>query len=66
LCGCAWAGVPDPFVVNTIDPPAVFASSGFRVASRSEIEAAGLTALIQRDFDLQSGLSFVGKNGYQT
>jgi hypothetical protein len=64
LCGCAWTSPPDPFVLDSINPPVFFAPNGFRVATRDEIDAAGLGALIQREH-AQNGLSFIGAAGYE-
>jgi hypothetical protein len=64
-CGCAWTRPPAPFLVDTADPPITFAPDGFRIASREEIDAAGLADLIRDGHAERSSSGFVGAPGYR-
>jgi hypothetical protein len=64
-CGCAWARPPTPFVVDSADPPTTFAPGGFCVASRDDIERAGLADLIRDDDHWLSSFGFADTDGYR-
>src|SRR4051794_34276225 len=53
-CGCAWAQPPIAHVVDTIDPPSLFAPTGFRLASYVDIFEAGLLASIREEQTAES------------
>jgi hypothetical protein len=63
-CGCAWPKPPLAYVVDTIDAPALFAPSGFCLATADEITSAGLGDLVKGDVaDASSG--FRGVVGFR-
>ena len=62
-CGCAWDKPPEPHVVDTVDPPAKFAPSGFTYARLADIKAAGLERLIAGD-DEPGTWDFSGDPGF--
>ena len=64
-CGCAWSEPPVAHVVDTIDPATSFAPQGFRLASREEIERAGLTHLIVAEYSGDSMCTFDGDEGFK-
>lgn len=47
-CGCAWERPPTPLIVDTADPPNVFARQ-FCIASLDQIELSGLNHFITRE-----------------
>lgn len=46
-CGCAWNRPPSASV-EAVEAPLRFASGGFRLADRDDVEAAGMTSLVAR------------------
>lgn len=62
-CGCAWAKPPTAHVVDTADPPELFASRGFSYAQLAEIKRAGLVPLIKDDGKLEEW-DFSGTTGF--
>ncbi|HZS45312.1 MAG TPA: hypothetical protein VFC63_09445 [Blastocatellia bacterium] len=61
-CGCGW---PKPSVDtdDLFDPKEVCAPEGYSLASKSEIDAAGLTHLIESEFS-EEDLKFDGSHGF--
>jgi hypothetical protein len=57
-CGCAWSEPPVPYVVDTIDPPIVFAPQGFRLASLDEVRRAGLEHRISGEHTAETFCGF--------
>lgn len=60
-CGCAWAEPPAANTVDSISPPTMFASSGFRVATWQDIGRAGLLGKVERSL---VKVIFEGTAGY--
>ena len=50
-CGCAWLSPPRPHVVETADPPELFAPHGLTTPTRTEIIAQGWERHIARGID---------------
>ena len=48
-CGIAWAQPPEPYIVDTIDPPTLFAPTGFSIATATQIREAHLENLVKGD-----------------
>jgi len=63
-CGCAWLKPPQPFVVDTIDAPIVFAPNGFCLATWNDVAAAGMADLIKLELTVLS--AFQGMRGFRT
>lgn len=63
-CGVAWPSPPDRYVVNAIDPPEVFAPTGFSVASAEQIRAAGLEHLVKVQYPDDAAERFDGVAGF--
>src|SRR5262245_31823105 len=64
-CGCAWTDPPSPFQVTSIDRPTSLAPESFCVATRADIEAAGLSLLIRREETSPPASGFTGIDGYR-
>ena len=62
-CGCAWEQLPTPGVVETVDPPNKFAPEGWVVATRAEIDAAGMRDFVWRECHFDESV-FDGMPGF--
>jgi hypothetical protein len=63
-CGIAWARPPQPYIVDTIDPPSLFAPSGFSIATHTQIRDARLEHLVTGESPDTSAESLHGLAGF--
>jgi hypothetical protein len=63
-CGCAWRGVPTVGLADTVDSPSHFAPAGFAVASRMDIDLAGLGDLVRHEQTADLESIFLGVAGF--